>query len=198
MKLRVALVFLLSLAMAVGAVAQTPADKGSASDLTNTKLAKLDLLIKLVPLALQKSQYEGLLTGIENARQIERDIRKKEDADLAALDPIVSEADQNGVEKGVYPPRSIQDEVAKALNEMRSRRLLANVNMIKAVWDQIKAHLNDGQIKAMAGSFADQFVNSNAKPGEITQEVKVRFFINAVFLDPLAYDLLVDMSKHAS
>jgi hypothetical protein len=198
MNRKAVLALLLSFALAAFASAQITTPHAAASAQTNTKLAKLDLLIKLVPLALQKDQYSFLLTGIENARQVERDTLKSEDADLATLDPLLSETVQNAVEKGIYPPRTIQEQVAASLNAMRDRRTLENVKMINAVWDQIKLKLNDGQIKAMAGGFSDEFVSPTAKPGELTQDVKVRFFIDRVFLDTLTYDLLLDMSKHAS
>jgi hypothetical protein len=158
----------------------------------------MDILIKLVPLALTKAQYPDVLLGIEKARQVERDTLKEEDTDLAGLDPTVSSVIDNAVQKGIYPPRDIQQKVADSLQAMRNRRLTARYKMVNLVWDQVKTKLNDGQIKAMAGSFSDQFVNPTAKPGELTQDVKVRFFIDQVMLDPLTYDLLVEMSKHAA
>jgi hypothetical protein len=198
--MRIRLLFSLIACFAVLAASpcQITTPKGSQSDQTNIKLAKLDLLIKLVPLGLTKSQYPDLLLGLEKARELERATLKQEDADLAVMDPTISTVIQNAIEKGVYPPRDVQNDVAKQLNAIRTRRLLTSAKMANTVYDAIKAGLNSGQIKAMAGSFDDSFVQSGAKDGTLTPEVKIMFYINQVLLDPLAYDLLVEMSKHAS
>jgi hypothetical protein len=198
MKLKVAFIVLACFALLSASPAQITTEKGKVSDQVNIKLAKMDLLIKLVPLALKKEQYTGLLLAIESARELEKDALKNEDNALAALDQTVSDVDDNAVEKGVYPPREIQDQVAKVLGGLRTQRLLVGAKMINLVLDAVKAKLNDGQIKVMAGSFSDAFVDPKAKAGEVAQDVKVSFYINQVFLDPLAFDLLLEMSKHAS
>ncbi len=199
MKNRLLLTLLSCLVLLTAAApAQVTTEKGSASDQTNIKLAKMDLLIKLVPLAITKDQFPDLLLGIEKARQVQRETLKAEDDDLAALDPVVTSVIDNAVQKGVYPPKDVQQKVADQLQTMRTRRIMNHAKMIKLVTDQIKAKLNDGQLKAMAGSFSEKFINPSAKPGDLTQDVKISFFVDQVFLDPLAYDLLVEMAKHAS
>jgi len=198
MKTRIFLSLLACFALLATAPCQITTPKGSQSDLTNLKLAQLDLVIKLVPLAIQKSQFEDLLTGVEKAREIYREALKKEDAVLAQLDPTVTSLIDNATQKGVYPSPDNQKQIDSQLIGMRSQRLLTHALMVSVVLDAIKAHLNDGQIKAMEGSFPDSFIQPGAKPGEITPAEKLRFFVGQVFCDPLCYDLLVEMSKHAS
>ena len=177
---------------------QITTERGSASDLINAKIQKIDLLIKLVPLALKKDQYPDLLAGLEKARELEREVLKKEDDDLAELDGPLTEALQNALEKGIYPGHDIQEKVTAKYNLASGRRMAAKLQMIKIVYAAIQNKLNAGQRKAMAGSFSSQYVSPGIKPEDVTDEVKINFFIKNVFLDPLAYDLLVEMSRHAS
>jgi hypothetical protein len=183
-------------AAVAGAQITTPG--GAVSDAINAKLHKLDLLIKLVPLALKKDQYPDLLLGIQKARDIERAELKKEDDELAALEPQVSSAIDKAVNDGVYPPRDMQQSVQDKLTAMSNRRLGVGYAMIKVVTNAISSGLNAGQRKVMAGSFAPQFINPAMKPEDITDDARVSFYIRTILLDPDAYDLLVEMSKHAS
>lgn len=190
-----ALVGLVSLSVALPPPT-TP--QAAASAATNEKLAKLDLLIKLVPLALKKEQYPSLLDGIEEARQIQRDTLKEEDTVLANLDPIVTDTINNAIQKGIYPPKAVFDNAENALNAMDAKRSLARSNMILAIYKEVKKDFNAGQIKVMAGSFDPSFIAPGQKPEDVNEDMRVEFYISRVFMDPLTYDLLVEMSKYAS
>ena len=198
MKTRLLFSFVICFASLAIAPCQLTTPKGSQSEITNLKLAKLDLLIKLVPLALQKDQYPDLLLGVEKAQVLWLNMLKEEDTKLAELDPTISSLVGDAIQKGAYPLPDSQKEIDKQLTAMRMHRLLVHAQMVSVVLDAIKAKLNDGQIKAMAGSFPDSFIQPGVKPGELTRDEKERFFVGQVFLDPLCYDLLVEMSKHAS
>ncbi len=198
MKIRALLLPVMLACLSTFSLAQITTEKGKQSDQVNIKISKLDLLIKLVPLALRKEQYPDLLTGIEKARDLERQALSKEDEQLAALDGDLTAAIDNAVEKGQYPPRTTQDLIAGKIQEMTNARMLVHYKMIKAVSDAIKSKLNAGQIKVIAGSFAPQFIDPSVPKDKMTDEVKIDFFIDRVFLDPLAYDLLLEMAKHAT
>ncbi|HWD39836.1 MAG TPA: hypothetical protein VG944_13385 [Fimbriimonas sp.] len=188
-------IMLCSLASLGSAQLTTP--NGAMSDQVNVKLAKMNLLLKLIPLALQKSQYEDLLEGIEAARDLQKREAETEDKELADLDSLVSDTVTNGVEKGIYPPQSAIKAVADKLAVMEGRQTIMAANMIKAVQAKI-TKLNAGQRKVMVGSYLDSFVDPKADKSLITDDVKISFFIKNVFLHPYCYDLLVEMSKHAS
>ncbi len=81
---------------------------------------------------------------------------------------------------------------------MGIRRTILMTEITENVYNAISKSFNAGQIKVMAGTFDDRFVDSNAKKGGLTDETKTRFFIRDIFLDPLAYQLIVDLAKTAS
>lgn len=197
-KLNLFLLILALMGLSVSACAQVTTGQGTASDATNKKIHRLDLLIKLVPLALQKNQYAQLLAGLDKARSIQKDEQTREDAALADLDPKVSEAVDNAVQKGIYPPRDLQEDIAKKLNQMSIQQIKVGAAMIKAVYDSIQADLNAGQRKAMAGSYTAAYIDARMKPEDLTEDIRLRFYVRMVLLDPATYDLLTEMSKNAS
>jgi uncharacterized protein YejL (UPF0352 family) len=181
------------------AMAQEPLTaNGAASDATNAKIHQLDLLIKLVPLALQKDQFPALFVGLDKAIAYEKVEAEREDKLLADLDPDVTAAVDDAVQKGIYPKRELQEKVQKALSDTDKKLVLIDANMVILVYNAIQSGLNAGQRKAMAGSFSAAFIDSTVKPEDITDEVKIRYFIRRILLDPAAYKLLKEMEKHAS
>jgi hypothetical protein len=171
--------------------------QAAVSNLTNRKINQLNLLIKLVPLVLKKSQFDALLGALAKARQIEEEQLEKEDKLLIDLDPSVTDAITNAVEKGIYPPREFQKVVADKERDAMNQRVLVQYKELKLVSDAINASLNDGQKKTMEGSYAASFINP-ANPASVTDDVKLEFYEREVFLDTDTYGLLQEMAKHAS
>jgi hypothetical protein len=198
MKLKILVSAALAIVLATGAFAQVTTEKGSKSDQTNLKIHKLDLLIKILPLALKKEQFDDLLLAIEKGRATEKAQLQKEDDLLEGLDPKVSEALDAAINKNAYPSKDLQTEIAqKTTSTGLNRRILA-AQIADQIYNAISKTFNAGQLKVMAGSFDDRFIDSSVKKGDLKDDTKIKFYITAVFLDTSAYDLLVALQKSAS
>ena len=195
------LLALLSLAsLAAVASAQAPAAasspaQGSRSDAIMLNIKKLDVLIQVVPLALTKDQVSALLLSIEKVRQQEKQLRAQEDKDLIQIDAKTAKLVDDGVQKGSYPAREAQVEIAKFMGVMGIRRSMAAIDYINIVYDTCTKTLNAGQLKVMEKSLKPELLDPSLKVDQMDSAAKVKFFIRKVLLDPVAYDVLIDMAK---
>ncbi len=188
------LLALLALALVAAAPAQTTPG-GPRSDAVMLNIKKLDALIQIVPLALTKEQLPPILAAIEKVRQKEKELRLEEDKILATLDAKVSKVVEEGVGKDVYPPREVQMEVAKKMLLMGGARQQFVEDMTDLVYAACKTTLNEGQLKTMEKSLKPELLGSAVKGAEMDETAKIKFFIRKVILDPIAYDILVEMSR---
>ena len=191
------------LVVVVAALASAPAwgqsaEQGSKSDQVMLKLRQIDLLNMLIPLALTHDQIEKILPSIERARQKVRDAEKNEAATLEKLDAKVSDAIKKSIETSVAPPKALLDELAHTTQEMSDARIAIveenTDNVLKVFGDTVNA----GQKKAATNSFSPAYIDPKAKPDTVTDDEKLRFFVRDILLDPQSYDILVQMSRHAS
>ncbi|GEM_PF-1158246 len=178
--------------------AQNVTSGGTRSDEIILKIKKLDVLIQIVPLALSKDQFGPILSSIEKMRQKEKELRAQEDKDLANIDAAISKAVDDAVGKEKYPARETQTLVANTYRAMGLRRALYANDAVDTVFAACKATLNEGQIKAMEKSLKPEALEPGLKVDEMDSDTKVKFFIRKVMLDPVAYDVLVQMSKKKS
>jgi len=196
-KLRLLVSILFVAGVASLCCAQIKTDHGADSDRIEQNIHKLDLMVQIVPLLLTKDQFPDLLTGIENARQRQRDELKQEDQDLADLDQEVSKAIDDATQNGKAPSKAVLDDINKKYQVASTRRTMIGEKMVGDVYSLIGTKLNEGQRKAMAASFPASAMG-NFKPEDVTEAVKIRYFIRMVLLDPAAYPLLLEMSKHTN
>ena len=66
---------------------------------------------------------------------------------------------------------------------------------VDIVFQACKSTLNEGQIKVMEKSLKPELLDPSIKVAEMDSDTKVKFFIRKVILDPVAYDVLVRMSR---
>lgn len=191
-KTLLALALLLCLPLAP--CAQTGAD-AARSDAVVLKVKQLDVLIQVVPLTLTKEQFPPLLAAIEKVRQQQKEMYAQEAKDLAGIDGKLSKMVDDGINKGVYPPRERQTEIAAIMRAMGVRRDLYANQWVDIVFLACKATLNEGQMKVMEKSLKPELLDPSVKASEMDSDAKVKFFIRKVILDPVAYDVLVQMSK---
>jgi hypothetical protein len=194
---------LFSLGLFAALVAAAPAQstatpKAAQSDATFQKIRQLDVLIQLLPLNLKKAQIDLLLTALEKARDSEKKIRSLEDDDLAKLAPKISEALKNAQEKGAYPPRELQTEIAALTRAMGIRRQVATGEMVDDLYKVVDTGLEAGQKTVMAKSLAAAALDPSLKGVKMTDEQKVKFYIRQILLDITAYESLKDLRKTAS
>ena len=177
------------------ALAQAPNPDAVRSDEILKKVAELDSLIQIVPLALTKEQIPPLLSAIEKVRQKQKELYKQEAKDLTALDTKVAKVVDDGVEKNVYPPRELQLQVAGTMRAMGLRRNLFYQEMTNDVFDVCKKTLNEGQLKTMEKSLKPELLEPGLKGTEMDSDARIKFFVRKIILDPVAYDVLLKMSR---
>jgi hypothetical protein len=178
--------------------AQSPADQAKKSDEIVLKMRKIDLLTQIIPLALTKDQINKLLPAIERARAKVAAVVKAEAADLLKLDGKLNEAIKTSIENGTTPPKKLLDELALDTATLSEKRLVAIDENTELVLKSFEDTVNAGQKKAAANSLAPQLFDPSLKPDKMTIEEKVRFFVKQILLDPQAYDVLIELAKHAS
>jgi hypothetical protein len=180
-----------------GHAMQTP-DQVKHSEEVIAKMRQIDLLNQLIPLALTKAQIGALLPVVERARQKVTTIQKDEATALDKLDLKISNAIKKSVETGVAPPKDLLNELAEATQRMSVNRVLAIDENTSNVLKVFNETLNKGQKKAAANSLSPKLVNPNAKPEEITDDEKIKYFVQEILLDPQCYTILLQLEKHAS
>ena len=173
-------------------------DQVRKSELVLSKMRQIDVLTQVVPLALTKDQLNQLLPAIERARARVAAQQKQEAQTLEALDGKVSDAIKQSEEKMVPPPQSLLDDLAKTTMQMALKRQVIvdeNTDAVLKVFNQI---CNAGQKKAAANSLRPELIDPSLKADKMTDEEKIRFFIEEILLDPQGYPVLLELAKHAS
>lgn len=184
----------LAAALAPGAFTQT-SEVNARSEAVLLKIHKLDALIQIVPLALTKEQIPPILSAIEKGRQKWKDNQAVEAKELAELDAEAGKAVDNGVNKGVYPPREVQAHIAQVMAKMGEREAIVGNEIVDLVYDACNKTLNAGQLKAMEKSLKPELLDPSLHSDQMDSTAKIKFFIRKVFLVDAAYDVLLDMSK---
>lgn len=195
----------LSLSIAGIAMAQSTSEtvppittpKAAKSAATMVHVRQVDLLVQLLPLAIKKEQFGPILTGMEKARQKEKQILMLEDDELEKLDYDLAAAVSGGVDKGTYPSKDLQVRAAKIFRAMGIRRQVATNEMIDEVYNPISTTLDAGQLKVMENSMDPSTFDPNLKKDAMDSKAKIRFFIKQIFLDPLCYDIMLKLQKIA-
>lgn len=185
------LAFLAALVLASAAHAQPITTQNTEKSAeTNLKIAKLDLCLKILPLALSKDQYKDLLLQIGKARQKWRGQMEQEDAELATHAVEISDTLDAAINKGIYPSKEFQTKIADMNNNASLKEAILQAGLIDGFYDFVIKSFNAGQLKVMEGSFADTFIQPGAKPGDLKPDRKIKFYIQAVFMDPWAFDVV--------
>jgi hypothetical protein len=188
--------FALVLAVAAfGHAVQEPSARDRKSAEILTKIRQVDLLNQLLPVSLSKEQINKLLPVIEKCRQLVRKQEEEEANLLLTLEKEATEAVNRGIEKQDVPDAELLVKFSKAIAEMSAKRqnvITANVIAVTTVFEEV---CNKGQIRTAANSLNPRLINPNLKIEELTEEVRLNYWIQEVLLDPRAYDLLVRMAK---
>lgn len=188
---------LLALALLLTVPTFAPAQSADAarSDAIMKKVGELDALIQIVPLALTKEQIPPLLSAIEKVQHRQKEIYALEAADLAKIEAKLTRTVDDGADKGIYPPRTTQNEIAALMRAMGIRRTLFYNDMVDNVFVVCKATLNVGQLAVMEKSLKPEAFDPSQKGSTMDSDAKIKFYVRKVLLDPPAYDVLLQMSR---
>ena len=196
MKQKILLALSLVLAIAAFAPAQDidPAMAKQSTEIL-TKMRKVELLNQLLPLVLSRDQILQILPAIERVRAKQRELTIKEHDALIQFDKS-SDAMIDASMKGQMPDQTNVRNIEvfyEAVDINRQALMGENLDNMMAVLTKV---LNKGQLKVMANSLTLKFFEPDATSDEEKDDtVKERVFVREILLDPLTYDLFVQMTK---
>jgi hypothetical protein len=186
----------LCLAVLAAGSAQTIDDqKAKRSDEVIVKVRQLDLLNHILPVIMTKEQLRTILPAIEKARGNVRTIQRMEADDLIKFEAKVDAALGKAYETGQVPTRDLLGELQKLMHALGVRRSIAVGENMEAVMKVVEQTLDPGQKKAAANSMDPGEIEPGRKVEEMTEEQKLRFWVQYVLLDPIAYEVLVKLSR---
>lgn len=194
-------VFFVSVAL-LGALAgsasaqQNPLAPSAEKMAFDVKVRKIDLLNQILPVLFTRKQIDALLPVIERARVRVKETRKKEDVLIKDFQKSVDEAIKNGTEKQSVPPRKILTDLTRLLEAIRITRQMVAAENAKSVQEVFDKVCNAGQRKVAAQSLALGMFEPAPDPEKVTEAQRELIFVREILLDPLAYDLLVDLQKN--
>lgn len=159
-----------------------------------TNMRKVELLNQLLPLVLQPNQIQQLLPVLERIRAKQGKLLIQENKDLTEFQKTSLSAVGAGI-KGKLPDPALVRMIQVFYKANDIRRQVAMGENIDALMPTIYKTLDKGQQKVMSNSLVLQFFEPDITPKQATEEQKMRVFCREVLLDPLTYDLLVQMGK---
>jgi hypothetical protein len=193
MKRRWILVALLVAGLAVTAVPQDPPAAKKLS--TMEKIKQLDLMNQILPVLMKPEQVKALLPAIEAAQAAEAKLIKAEKQELDAIDERVEKALEAARARGEVPSRELQQDIHKMFLDFRMRRAAMAIERAEALLELVEKTLDAGQLKAIANAIRVEEVAPGKKPEDVTEREKQRGWVRLILLDPMAYDLLVELSR---
>lgn len=160
----------------------------------NLKIRRLQLIDQLLPVLMTPAQLKAILPAVEKARQQEVDLEARELKELKLIEADLDKELKAAIEKGVLPSDEMDAKITKMDSVFRLGRQVLVGGNVNAILAALKANLSEGQLKAAANSLNPLILNPNADPATMSQDDKLKAWIQLVLLDRAVYDLLVDMS----
>jgi hypothetical protein len=191
--------FFVAGALALGAYsgAQAPSKNVQDANQVLVNIDKLNVVKFVLPLLLKKKQIGAMMAAMEKCRSKELEVRESDAKELLKLDADVKKAVSGAVEKGDYPDKALQAKVIAVQEAIITRRKIVVNENVQILEDAAKLSLDEGQLKVMVNILDPRSVDPSAKPDKMSDEEKRRFYLRAVFLDGLTYELLKVMYKKA-
>ena len=188
-----------ALALVCPALGQTVVDEQAKhSDEVLKKMRQIDLLVQMLPMAMNKDQINKLLPIVEKTRQRIKYQQKSEAKLLTEYESKINAAIAAGIDKGDVPDSKLLNELNAVIRTMAMQRDAVASENADAVLAEMKKVLNAGQLKVAANSLNPKLFNPSIKVDEMTEDQKILFFVREIFLDPQSYDILRQLLKRAS
>ncbi len=162
---------------------------------TLKKIAQLEILTKILPIALDKKQLEALLPAIEKGRQKRQEIIQKDAEELAKVEKEVEEALKKAIKEERIPPGEFQTKIAKVTNALGVRRAIALDEIVANLVTFCKSSWNEGQVKAAVGSFDPRLFDPKMGWDKLGTDDKLAYYVRTVMLDDLTYDVLKQLLR---
>lgn len=156
---------------------------------------KLDILNQILPVVMTKAQLSEVIKEVEKVRAAAKLVEQQEKTELMAMEGKVNKAVKDSVEKGDLPDDALMTELTELHKKFVTRRTQQMVKNVQAMYEALKKHLNEGQMKAVANSLNPRIFNPDADLTTMSDMEKTTIWIQYVLLDPVAYEVLLDLSK---
>jgi len=196
MNIRVAALF--AAALLFGCLCPTPSSAQGSPDRAleiGKKIRQLDLLNQILPVLMTKEQIKLIIPVVAQARREERELAAKELKMMTEKEAKITAAIKEAKDKKLVPSRELVAELSQMyLAFSMARRIMAEAQ-IENIRTAMEKHLNKGQIKAAANALNPKIFDPKADLESITEAQKLKLWIQNILLDPLAYDLLIELSR---
>lgn len=173
----------------------TEAARQQKADELNIKLRKIDLYNQILPILLTKEQAVKLLPVIEKARKAVKDTEAAELEGMKKLENKLDAALKDAKEKSAVPTRELIKEISDMIRAFQVRRLEVIGTNTDNVAKALEPVLNAGQKKAITNALDMRSADGVIDTTKLTDEQKFRFFVQTILLDPLAYEILLEISQ---
>lgn len=199
MKKLLVLCVVLATTASLGFTQAAPSDPALAarSQEVQAKMRKVDILLQTMPLLLKKSQYNDLLPVLERARTDMRKVLDLEDQEIVKLEADLDAALKAAYEKSDFPNRELLVRCYRLTGALAQTRLIARQAISNQVLDAVKKIFDAGQSKLAANMLDWKAIDPSANLEGKSEDEKLLFYIRQVLLDPLAYPVLIELSKRA-
>lgn len=181
--------------LASTALCQSDSEKAAYEANFGYRVVQLELYNKLLPVLFTKDQLKKILPAVEKARSKVRETKLIEYNEMKKLDTKLSAALKDAQEKNLIPAPSVLTEILQANGRFVTLENAVATTNTEDVFDVLKANLNAGQIKAAGNAVPAAAMDPKTKPEDLDTDAKLRVFVKQILLHPVAYDLLVKMSK---
>ncbi len=159
-------------------------------------MRRIDLLMQLMPLIIRKDQFDKILPVYAKIKAEQRKVLEDEDKQLLALEAEVNESLKKARENGVFPKKDLVKKCILLVRALGFRRIMARGELSEMLYKTIDECFDAGQKKVMTSIDWKELDPTADLTGKSDAE-KMKFFIRVIFLDPLAYDILLDLDKKA-
>lgn len=165
------------------------------ADRIAVKVRKLDLLNQILPVLMTKEQIRKLLPTIEKARQAERDQTAKELDIMKKYEGKLDAAISAALNKKQVTKVEVLHDLRAMVRGISISRMAMVGTYSETVRKKFVEVMNAGQVKAATNALDPRLVDPNADVSKMSSDQKLKMWVRGILLDPLAYDLLVQLSK---
>ena len=195
MKLRLALLAVALLGVFTTSFAQLTDEQKKKSDQVLHDIRKLELYNYILPVLLTKEQTNDLMTILEVHRADSKRYELNEHKFLIEAGKEISDALKEAMEKGKISDPEVMDKAAKLFTAFTVLRKSLVDDTAKKLGDKMRSKLNEGQIRSAANAFDPRIFDPSLDPEKMTEAEKLEMWILIVLMDPIAYDIMLELSR---
>lgn len=165
------------------------------ADKVQITIAKLEIANNILPILMTKDQIRTFLPAIEKARQEETGLKKKEEQLLLELETQTNEALKNALEKNQVVPAETMGKIRSTFKAMITARQIFAKAQIDDMVSLVTGTLEPHQVKVAQNILDWSVYAPGVDKDELSDSQKLRIWTQAILMDPLTYDMLVQMSR---